>query len=159
MSRGSSGSKRWVPWRRPPATNAQPSTSTALAEDRADQGGLHHGGQAVAQGEQPDEQLGQVAERRLQQSRRARTEPFAHLLDGLPDQTAARAARARPASTNRSDRRRRRCAVATPATTVSATAAPSVTRWSVFEMAQVGSERHGRPPTVAAQGGRGADDG
>ena len=56
------------------------------------------------------------------------------------------------------DRRWRRAPVTTPASAVSATAAPSVTRSVVFEQSQVGSERHGRTPTVAAPGGGGADD-
>ena len=56
-----------------------------VAEHRADQGGAHHIGQAVAQGEDADEQLGQVAEAGLEQAGGAWAQTLADLLDGLAD--------------------------------------------------------------------------
>ena len=57
-----------------------------VREDRADQGGLDDDHETGPQGEDRDEELGQVAERRLEDARRRRPESLAELVGALPDQ-------------------------------------------------------------------------
>ena len=74
----------------PAGHKRQAEHQNGVGEDRADQGRLHDGGQAGPQGEQADQQLRQVSQGRLEQPGRPRSHPFAHLVDGLPDQSGGR---------------------------------------------------------------------
>ena len=59
----------WVPWRRPPTTNAMPEHEETVGQDRADERRLDDDDQAGLQREDRDEQLGQVPEARLKDPR------------------------------------------------------------------------------------------
>ena len=95
MVRARSEPSCWVPCLRPPTRNASPSTSSRLARIEPTKRGPHHVHQPGLEREDADEQLGEVAQRRLQHAGRARPEPVAELLDrrGPP---ARRAGRPRP---------------------------------------------------------------
>ena len=120
-----------------------------VRQHRANERSLHHRGQAVPQGEDAEEQLGQIAERRLQQSRGARTDPLAHLLDGLADEGGqGRQGQAshdepedrvgpEPGYHAREDRERHRRTQRDPVSRV--------------HQSQSSGERHGRHVTVAAR--------
>ena len=83
--RGDSASKCMRPCLTPPTKIASPSTSSELREDRSDQRGLHDLHQTGAEAERADEQLGQVAERRLQHAGRARAQVRADVLRAARD--------------------------------------------------------------------------
>jgi hypothetical protein len=70
---------------KPPDGERESENENAVREDRADQRGLHELDQAVVEGEEGDEQLGQVAERRLNSARARRAEAAAELLSREPD--------------------------------------------------------------------------
>jgi hypothetical protein len=57
----------------------------AVREDRSDQGGLDERDQTVVEREEPDEELRQIAERRLDRARARRPEAAAELLGRQPD--------------------------------------------------------------------------
>ena len=57
-----------------------------VGQDRPDDRRLHDRDQPLAQGEDADEQLGQVAERALQHAGRASPQPVGDLVDGEPDE-------------------------------------------------------------------------
>ena len=61
-----------------------------VGQDRPDQGGLDDDDQPGLQGEDRDEQLREVAERRLEDARRGRPEALAELVRPLPDQRCER---------------------------------------------------------------------
>ena len=84
----------WVPCLRPPTRNARPSTSSRLARIEPDQRGLDHVDQPGPQREDADEQLRQVAERRLQDAGGAGAELVAQLLHRAADQRGQQADRA-----------------------------------------------------------------
>ncbi len=77
VSLGSRGLKRMTPSRsrRAPATITSPSTSSALTRIEPDDRGLGDDRLAGVQREDHDEELGQVAERRLQEAGDSGTEP------------------------------------------------------------------------------------
>ena len=75
-----------VPCLSPPTRNASPSTSSRLARIEPMSAAWTTADQSRLEGEQGDEQLGQVAQRRLQHAGRARAEPVAELLDRPPDE-------------------------------------------------------------------------
>ena len=87
VSRGSRFEKRMTPSceRRAPTTITRPSTSSALASTEPTIAVCATIELALLQREDHDEQLGQVAERRLQQARHARPEALAELLRGERD--------------------------------------------------------------------------
>ena len=58
----------------------------AVRDHRADQGRLHDSDETLMQREQGDEQLWEIAERRLDRARDGRAESAAELLGGAPDQ-------------------------------------------------------------------------
>ena len=64
----------------------QPEHEQGVGEDRADERGLDDDDEAGLEAEDRDEQLGQVAERRLEDARRARAEPVAELVRALADE-------------------------------------------------------------------------
>jgi hypothetical protein len=63
----------------------EPEDQDAVREDRADEGGLHELDQAVVESEEGDEQLGQVAECRLNGACAGRSEAAAELLGRQPN--------------------------------------------------------------------------
>ena len=158
FSRGSSGSKRWVPWRRPPATNAHPSTSTALARMEPTRAACTTVVRPSRRANSPTNSSGRLPERRLQQCRRR------------PDRAARRPARwpARPGRPGRPGPARPRTkratvraptAVATPAPTVSADRRTQGHPFGGLEyVAGSAAAEHRRPPTVAARPGGGAGE-
>ena len=63
-----------------------PEHEDAVGEDRADERRLHDGHEALVQGEERDEELRQVAERRLDDAGRAGAEAGAELLGRVADE-------------------------------------------------------------------------
>ena len=84
--RTGAASNTWRPFLRPPSRKRQAKHEQAVAEDRADQRGLGQHDEAIAQGEDRDEQLGQVAQRRLEHARRPRAEVTAEVIRALADE-------------------------------------------------------------------------
>ena len=70
----------------PADDEAEPEHQKEVREDRTDQRRLDDGDQSRLEGEQRNEQLRQVPQRRLQDAGRARTEPVSELLDRAADQ-------------------------------------------------------------------------
>ena len=68
-----------------PHEEGEPEHEQHVREHGADQGRPHHVVEPVPQGEQADEELGQVPQRRLQDARCAGPEPVAEPVDGAPD--------------------------------------------------------------------------
>ncbi len=82
-----------VPLRSPPTTNAIPSTSTLFARIEPTSAAWTTLDEALVQREQRDEELGQVAERRLDDAGAAGAEPGAELLGRVADLTRERGER------------------------------------------------------------------
>ena len=78
----------------PPAEEGRPEHEEQGAEYRADQGGLDHGGETGAERENGYQQLGQVADARLEQARRARAQALTDLLDATRPRALRGTARA-----------------------------------------------------------------
>src|SRR5258705_7821587 len=74
------------PVTRPADEKRQAEDQEGVGEDRADEGRLNDDHETRPQGEDRDEQLGQVAERRLEDAGRRRPESLAELVGPLPDQ-------------------------------------------------------------------------
>ena len=64
-----------------------------VGEDGANEGRLDHDHEARAQGEDRDEQLGEIAERRLEDASRPRSEPLTELVSPLADEHRKRGQR------------------------------------------------------------------
>ncbi len=76
----------WVPWREAADHERETEHQQQVGQDRADQGRAHDVHEAGLEREDADEQLRQVAQRRLQDAGGARPEPVAELLDGPADE-------------------------------------------------------------------------
>ena len=85
IERTAGASNRCVPWRRPPRRNASPSTSRELARIEPMSAVWTTTTRPGLEAEDRDEQLGQVAQGRLEDARRARSEPMAELVRALAD--------------------------------------------------------------------------
>ena len=94
-----------VPFFSPPTTKAIPSTSTLLARIEPTSAACTTVDEPVVQGEESDEELGQVAERRLHDARAARAEPRAELLGRVADEPGQRGQRDRGDDERRARRR------------------------------------------------------
>ena len=77
--------KVWVPWRRPPIRTLAPRTSKQVADDRARQRRLDDFDEAGLEGEEGDDELGDVAERRVEDPADLRACERPESLRGQPD--------------------------------------------------------------------------
>ena len=109
-----------APWRRPPSTKASPSTSRLFARIEPIERRLHDHDQPGLQGEDRNEQFGQVAQRRLQDPGGAR--PHAGGRVGRSRRPPRRPARPAPPPTRRTQSRCSPHRVTRPA--IAASAAP-----------------------------------
>ena len=118
-----------------------------VGEDRADDRRLcdHH--LAGAQGEDDDEELGQVAQGRLQQARRRWAEALADLLGGQRDDMREAGQRHRGRGEGEQRRPVAKCAI--PATAVATTMAPMTMRSVRVSPPMAASEDTGRPHYAA----------
>ena len=82
--------ERLRPVTQPADEECQAEDKQQVGEDRADQGGLDDDDEAGPQREDRDEELRQVAERRLKDPGRRRPEALAELIGPLPDQDRQR---------------------------------------------------------------------
>ena len=88
-SRFAAAEKRSVPWRRPPASEREAEHEQRVAEDRADERRRDDLDEARLEREDREEQLGQVAERRLDDAGRGRAQAMGQPLGGLADRDRA----------------------------------------------------------------------
>ena len=95
MMRARLESKRCMPFRSPPAEERDPEHEDAVREDRADERRLHDRHEALVEREEGDEELGQVAERRLDDPAAPGAEPGAELLGRVADDPRERGERDR----------------------------------------------------------------